>query len=339
VQWELLWQEPEAESSPGSKEEAGDLEKQCQFLSAETATDEERDQEEYYYGVKLATGPDTREKHRELINRVLETDDDDGRAYLIATAHDLGFPMPGDEVESEEVVAEPSEEAVGGYVEDGHPFEPLTEQGRQVQRSMMGSLERAIQRQREPGASASSSDGGVPDAPGIQWFLGLSFLRGSESRRAFLQSTRLEHGREGLLVDPGAFDNLVGARWVERMEKIAQEQGVEATRETLPNVIGVEGVGKEAQRAKEMTSMPGAFKTLEGTVRPARYQAPIIPDSDIPALRGHESISQSGHLGHGQSKAALVRTWQNTIHTAAGDSDAAAGSLCIRTLVVALYRV
>ena len=76
---------------------------------------------------------------------------------------------------------------------------------------------------------ATSTNTGVSNttAPRYQWF-GPSYHRYQDNtsdeqlQLAFLQATRLSENREGLLIDPGAFDNLTGSRWVERMVKLSK---------------------------------------------------------------------------------------------------------------------
>ena len=131
-----------------------------------------------------------------------------------------------------------------------------------------------------PSSSASST--------GLRWFLGPSFLRQyEETREVYLRSTRLPNSREGLLVDPGAFDNLVGQRWVERMIALGYQHHFRAIKP-----IGVEGVGAEAQSASELVTMNGSVRIMDGDVQPATYQAPMIPNSEVPALWGHKSLAQ-----------------------------------------------
>ena len=67
---------------------------------------------------------------------------------------------------------------------------------------------------------------------------------GSSSGIALHARTRLTNGREGLLVDVGARDNLVGSEWVERVSEQLHDG---ATLSPLPHPIIVEGVGTGAQ--------------------------------------------------------------------------------------------
>ena len=90
--------------------------------------------------------------------------------------------------------------------------------------------ERAMKHWLEQSGKSSSSEGKdeedkrKEDSPALRWFLGPAFHRDVEDMKVFLQSTLLADC-EGLLVDPGAFDNLTGSRWVERMSAMAAEAG------------------------------------------------------------------------------------------------------------------
>ena len=92
---------------------------------------------------------------------------------------------------------------------------------------------------------------------------------------------------EGLLIDPGAFDNLVGDAWVERQGTIAKEHGFEPSFYDLPKVMRVQGVGKEAQETTKAVRMPGQLETGQSL----QYTAPVIPRWGGPALCGLKSLA------------------------------------------------
>ena len=101
--------------------------------------------------------------------------------------------------------------------------------------------------------------------------------------------TRLEGGREGLLVDPGAFSNLMGSKWMERQAKIASDHGRQAHTLPLESPLRVEGVGKLAQQCNHQGVVPLGIRELEGD---GEFRAPIIPDSDVPGLLGLTSLAE-----------------------------------------------
>ena len=105
--------------------------------------------------------------------------------------------------------------------------------------------------------------------------------------KAYHLRTRLPEKCPGLLVDPGAHDNLVGDRTAARMEEVV---GVPAKQLRMNKALSVEGLGKNAQSAavaKRMTVRRGSDDgdTVEGS-----FTAPVIADSDLPPLLGLRSL-------------------------------------------------
>jgi len=86
----------------------------------------------------------------------------------------------------------------------------------------------------------------------------------------------------GLLVDPGAHDNLVGDRTLASMSKQAGESAV---LRPLASPMSVEGVGKSMQTAKQAGQVAVGVEGQVGT-----YIAPVIPDSDLPPLLGLRTL-------------------------------------------------
>jgi len=65
------------------------------------------------------------------------------------------------------------------------------------------------------------------------------------------------------------------------------------TQKEMDKAIGVEGVGASGQIAKEETNMPCVAKDDWGHTHQINYQAPVVPDSDIPALWGQRSLEKN----------------------------------------------
>ena len=102
---------------------------------------------------------------------------------------------------------------------------------------------------------------------------------------AFHTKTRLVGGnREGLLVDPGAWNNLMGESWYHRQCRLAALHG-RAIPPLVPLVppLEVGGVGKSTQTCREVGLVPLGITEL---VDDGEYAAPIIPNSEVPALLG-----------------------------------------------------
>ena len=78
-----------------------------------------------------------------------------------------------------------------------------------------------------------------------------------ESRMAWHAQAKLPGRGEGLLVDVGAHDNLVGEQWVRRVIALRAERGLHDVRfEKLETPLRVEGVGKDAQTCYERAIVP-----------------------------------------------------------------------------------
>ena len=115
-----------------------------------------------------------------------------------------------------------------------------------------------------------------------------------EKRGTWHTRTRLGPKREGLLVDPGAHDNLTGSKWAERQERLALEAGVSTQYRPMREVLNVEGVGNGRQQCAQFGRFPIALpaQERESAGIPAVYTARIVPDPDIPALLGLRSLRQ-----------------------------------------------
>ena len=135
--------------------------------------------------------------------------------------------------------------------------------------------------------SATPADG----QNALKWFMGPVFERHGETQQVFLEATRIT-GKECLLIDPGAYDNLVGSRWVERQGELARLAHLKPIQKPMRRSIGVEGVGSNSQEAKDEVIMPGAAVDVRGLSHQISYQAPVVPDSNIPALWGQRSLAR-----------------------------------------------
>ena len=110
---------------------------------------------------------------------------------------------------------------------------------------------------------------------------------------------RLKDGREALLVDPGAHDNLSGDEWFTRVQSIAGRQGLETRFTDLRHSMSVGGVGKGSQWCDTSGHAPIAL----GDGSHGVYNAPIIQNSPMPALLGNKTLTRMGailNLGDGK---------------------------------------
>jgi hypothetical protein len=100
--------------------------------------------------------------------------------------------------------------------------------------------------------------------------------------------TTLRNGQIGLLIDPGAHDNLAGET---TMRQIESQLGVRCKLKALDMPLNVSGVGKQSQEARTALSLPFGLSSGEDEVTTCSYTAPIIPGSHLPPLLGLKSLS------------------------------------------------
>ena len=100
----------------------------------------------------------------------------------------------------------------------------------------------------------------------------------------------MTNGRIGLLVDPGAFDNLCGSHWLVSLCMLAHQYGLGEEWYQLSKVLGVEGVGKQAQEVTHGVRVPIA---LDSCSNQTFYDSPVVQDSCIPALLGLRSLEDN----------------------------------------------
>ena len=122
------------------------------------------------------------------------------------------------------------------------------------------------------------------------WWAAPSSSASKDDAHTFLVKTKLSGSREGLLVDPGAFDNLVGNVWVERMTALCSHWQMFPKFEQM-DMLGVQGVGKASQSTCTRVTMPISMFGMDG-----EYVAPMVgtadEPSDIPALLGLRSLKK-----------------------------------------------
>ena len=100
------------------------------------------------------------------------------------------------------------------------------------------------------------------------------------------ERTRVK-GKVGLLVDPGAHDNLVGDR---TMKLLSSQVKCKPSIRTLERPLSVQGVGNGSQQADlshgvEFSIRAPGVSNIDGT-----FNSPVVPDSDLPPLLGLKSL-------------------------------------------------
>jgi hypothetical protein len=117
-------------------------------------------------------------------------------------------------------------------------------------------------------------------------------LAGNENE--YHQSTRLKDGRQGLLVDPGAWSNLAGETWVTDMVNKALDKGLDPKQRSMTEPFVIHGVGTGTNEAAKEVQLPIAVSGTDGKVMIQNYQAPTVSGfgKDLPALLGLECMTK-----------------------------------------------
>ena len=115
-------------------------------------------------------------------------------------------------------------------------------------------------------------------------------------------------GKEGLLMDTGAWDNLSGGDSIERQENEAKQNGYHTKWEQLPNIRKVGGVGHGHQQCSMRCTMPMCLPS--GVVM--KYTTPVMDrqqgiPSPCPTLGGLKMMaSMNVYFGTACGLMALV---------------------------------
>ena len=105
--------------------------------------------------------------------------------------------------------------------------------------------------------------------------------------------TRLSDGRPSLLVDPGSVGNLGGDQWAREASKaaLAAQRRPEEVLRARP--LDVRGVGHGSQKCTHNCRIPIMLRQLDGRLTSGTFETPIVPNSELPALLGLQSLTQA----------------------------------------------
>ena len=106
---------------------------------------------------------------------------------------------------------------------------------------------------------------------------------------SYLTKHELPNGRIALMLDIGAVGNLAGDRWMHAMTKLCMNHKRLPEQVKREQPVNVCGVGNGSQTCTHNVHMPIAFKHGEGYSK-ANFKSPTVPNSDLPALLGLQSI-------------------------------------------------
>ena len=117
-----------------------------------------------------------------------------------------------------------------------------------------------------------------------------------------------------ILVDPGAYTNLVGEAWVQEMAAKCGEHNLAPTQRRLANPLQVQGVGHGSQRAEYAVTMPVGFGCRQDgveTIARHHFEAPVITQGGrhLPALLGLKSLREKSAvlvMGQGEEDLLLI---------------------------------
>ena len=110
--------------------------------------------------------------------------------------------------------------------------------------------------------------------------------RGETHEDVFFGSSHQLNQGEAMLLDTGAWNNLVGSQWVERMDALnGQAGGKGSVRSRLPHTLTLGGVGKHSQKSNHSVKVNTFISGDTST-----YEATVIDNSKLPALLGVKSL-------------------------------------------------
>ena len=111
----------------------------------------------------------------------------------------------------------------------------------------------------------------------------------------FHTATQLRNGRISLIVDCGAWTNLLGLDLAVQLGLVAQQNGIETTERELPRPLNVSGVGNGSQTCWWELSLPIAVPDGSGGSTMHRLTTPIVEGDEgkrLPGLLGLRSMEQ-----------------------------------------------
>ena len=115
---------------------------------------------------------------------------------------------------------------------------------------------------------------------------------GSDETPYYLASTDLPGGRLGVIVDTGAWTNLWGLHFAQRLANKAVQANLQPTEERLRQPLYVAGVGSGSQQANWELNVPIATTNRDGNTTQHSMRAPAVEGEgrELPALLGLRSM-------------------------------------------------
>ena len=115
---------------------------------------------------------------------------------------------------------------------------------------------------------------------------------GDETEAVYHSRTKLPHGQLSMLVDPGAWTNLIGENLARQLVERAIQNGHSPHQTQMAKPLCIQGVGHGTQECKWSMTTPVAVADHEGVVRLHTLTAPIVSGAgaDLPGLLGLKSL-------------------------------------------------
>ena len=115
----------------------------------------------------------------------------------------------------------------------------------------------------------------------------------AEAEPVFHAATQLPAGRLSVIVDSGAWTNLIGANLARSLAKKAVENRHQPRQDKLSNPIQIQGVGNGVQACEWQMTCPVAVPTEDGAML-HEFSAPIVTGAgaDLPGLLGLQSLQK-----------------------------------------------
>ena len=106
------------------------------------------------------------------------------------------------------------------------------------------------------------------------------------------QATCLTDGRLSIIIDPGAWTNLLGEKLAREMVKRAQQHGYKPSQHPLTKPLRIQGVGNGHQECTHALRIPIAVPDGQGRAFIHTLEAPIVGGTgkDLPGLLGLKTI-------------------------------------------------
>jgi hypothetical protein len=107
---------------------------------------------------------------------------------------------------------------------------------------------------------------------------------------AYHTDTVLDGDRYTILLDSGAVSNLCGSLWAKEVARRAKRRGNKAYCKPREVALSVSGVGDGVQRCAYDSVLPISLRTGQGSTVSSSYTAATVPNSQLPALLGLDSL-------------------------------------------------